>query len=315
MKKIVCIRMGVFRGWRMYFLYLSNPIFIKKVPYLEESLWKSIKEYDRINVVIGGIMAKKKKRTVKNIIYDIILVVAIVVFAFSAFKLGSIYYLNYLESKEKKGVQAIAKVPDDPEKDTFTIDWKTLKEKNPDIVAWVLIPDTEISYPIVQGKDNSFYLNRTFEKKENYAGAIFLDYQADKHFKDRNTLIYGHNVKHGTMFAELEKFKDESFFKAHPYVYIFTEEQNYRAEVFSMYSADANSDSYVVDYVDDKDYMRYVDMVQKKSDFKTDVKLNEKDKMISLSTCSYERSGQISDDRYLLHAKLVPWDQPYKLNK
>lgn len=253
-------------------------------------------------------MAKNKKKKKKNILYNIAFLLALVVFLFSAYKLGSIYYLNYQESKEKKAVQDIANIPEQPQKDKVNINWKALKEKNPQIIGWIYIPDTEISYPIVQGDDNAYYLTHTFEKKENYAGAIFLDANANKDLKDRNTMIYGHNVKHGTMFAELEKFKEEKFFKDHPYIYIYTEKQNYRSEVFSMYSTTADSASYNINYRDDKDFMSYIDMIKKESDFKREVKVKENDRIISLSTCSYERGGKLSDMRYLLHAKLVKWN-------
>ena len=199
-----------------------------------------------------------------------------------------------------------------PEKEDFTIDWKALKEKNPEVVGWILIPDTDISYPIVQGSDNSYYLNHTFEKKENYAGAIFMDAGADASFQDRNTIIYGHNVKHGTMFAELEKFKEQAFFEQHPYLYIFTEQQNYRCEIFSMYSTSATSASYRLQYADDADFKSYVDMVRELSDFNRKVSVKGQDRIVSLSTCSYERDGQPSELRYLLHARLVKWDGALK---
>ena len=123
---------------------------------------------------------KKPMSKTKKIIYDILFLIALVVFLFSAYKLVSIYYLNYQEGKEKDAVQQIAKVPKNAEKEAFTIDWKALKEKNPEVVGWILIPDTDISYPIVQGGDNSYYLNHTFEKKENYAGAIFYGCQCEQ---------------------------------------------------------------------------------------------------------------------------------------
>ena len=243
---------------------------------------------------------------VKKIIYGFLFLLSIVVFMISACKLISIYFLNYQERKEKDAVQEVAKVPKNLEKENFTIDWKALKKKNPDVVGWILIPDTDISYPIVQGSDNSYYLNHTFEKKENYAGAIFMDAGADASFQDRNTIIYGHNVKHGTMFAELEKFKEQAFFEQHPYLYIFTEQQNYRCEIFSMYSTSATSASYRLQYADDADFKGYVDMVKELSDFKRKVSVKRRDRIVSLSTCSYERNGQPDELRYLLHAKLVP---------
>ena len=150
------------------------------------------------------------------------------------------------------------------------------------------------------------------EKKENYACAIFMDAGADASFQDRNTIIYGHNVKHGTMFAELEKFKEQAFFEQHPYLYIFTEQQNYRCEIFSMYSTSATSASYRLQYADDADFKSYVDMVRELSDFNRKVSVKGQDRIVSLSTCSYERDGQPSELRYLLHARLVKWDGALK---
>ena len=114
------------------------------------------------------------------------------------------------------------------------------------------------------------------------------------------------------MFAELEKFKEQAFFEKHPYLYIFTEKQNYRCEIFSMYSTTATSDSYRLQYADDADFMSYVDMVKKRSDFKRAITIQNRDRIVSLSTCSYERDGQPSELRYLLHAVLVKWDGTVK---
>lgn len=250
---------------------------------------------------------KKNKHKGKKLLYDLLFIVALIVFLFSAYQLGSIYLQNYKETKETKGLQKISKVPENPEKESFKVDWEALKKKNDQIIAWILIPDTDISYPVVQGEDNDFYLTHTFEKKENYAGAIFMDAEATPNFKDRNTIIYGHNVKHGTMFADMEKFKDKDFFEKHPYIYIFTPEKNYRCEVFSMYSTSASSPSYAIGYGNDADYLAYIDMVKEASDFKRDVKVTADVPIVSLSTCSYERNGQPSDMRYLLHATLREW--------
>ena len=186
---------------------------------------------------------KKPMSKTKKIIYDILFVIALAVFLFSAYKLISIYYLNYQEGKEKDAVQEVAKVPKNPEKEDFTIDWKALKEKNPEVVGWILIPDTDISYP---------------------------------------------------------------------YLYIFTEQQNYRCEIFSMYSTSATSASYRLQYADDADFKSYVDMVRELSDFNRKVSVKGQDRIVSLSTCSYERDGQPSELRYLLHARLVKWDGALK---
>lgn len=207
----------------------------------------------------------------------------------------------------------MSNIPDDLEKD-FTVNWKALKKKNDEILAWILIPDTNINYPIVKGSDNSFYLTHSFEKKANYAGAIFMDYQADGKFKDRNTIIYGHNMWHKTMFTDIEKFKEKAFFDKHPYLYIFTPQQNYRCEIFSIHSAKDLSASYDLNYPTKESWQQYLNMVEGLSDFKRNVKLNTQDHIVTLSTCSYEE-GNSTDLRYLLHAKLVKWDGSYKVKK
>ena len=142
-----------------------------------------------------------------------------------------------------------------------------------------------------------------------------MDYQANGEFKDNNTFIFGHNVKHGTMFAELENFKDAGFYTSHPYVYLFTPDGNYRCEVISMYSTKDGSPSYTTYSGDEQSYLAYIDMIKGLAENKRDVEMNASDRMITLSTCSYEVNGEASDARYLLHAKMVPWNGEYKVKE
>lgn len=253
----------------------------------------------------------KLKKKVKKTIYNIILVIAILVFLFSAYKIGSIFYGYYMQDSEKSDLIKKAKVGDNPEKEPFEVDWEALKAMNEDIVGWILIPDTNISYPIVQGRDNDYYLTHTAEKKELYSGAIFMDADANNGFQDRHTIIYGHNVLYGTMFAQIEKFKEEAFYKSHPYVYIFTPEMTYRSEVFGVYTTNDTSPSYTTQFPSDEAYQQYLNMVVEQRDFESGVSVEVSDQIITLSTCSYERKGEPSDLRYLLQAKLVPWNHTY----
>lgn len=250
-------------------------------------------------------------------IWRILFVIALGVFIYSGYQLYDIFSQNHEEGKEKAELINIAEIPEKPkpEEEPFTINWEALKAKNPEIVGWIIIPDTDINYPIVHGSDNAFYLTHTFLKAENYAGAIFMDYQANGEFKDNNTFIYGHNVKHGTMFAELENFKDTSFYQSHPYVYLFTPDGNYRCEVISMYSTKDGSASYTTYSGDEQSYLAYIDMIKGLAENKRDVEMNASDRMITLSTCSYEVNGEASDARYLLHAKMVPWSGEYKVKE
>ena len=256
---------------------------------------------------------EKKKR--KKLFYNIVLVIAGAVFLFSAFKIGVIFYQYHQQDSEIKRMETIAKVPKNPEKEKFVVDWKKLQEVNPDIIGWILIPDTNISYALVQGKDNSYYLTHTAENSELYSGAIFMDAYGNKDFSDQNTIIYGHNVLHGTMSAQLEKFKEKDFFDAHPYVYIFTPQQNYRSEVISMYTTKDSSATYTTQFSSDEEFLNYVQGVKAQSDHTSNVEAQASDHMITLSTCSYEDNGKLSDLRYVLQAKLVPWSGDYVVDK
>lgn len=253
---------------------------------------------------------KKKK---KNFLFWIIFIIALCVFLFSAFKLFEILKANWDEKRELERITEIANIPDDPET-PFTIDWAGLREINDHVVAWLIIPDTNISYPVVQGENNSYYLEHTFEKQNNYAGAIFMDQHNKPDFSDNNTFVYGHNVRHGTMFAQLEKFSEKEFFSTHKYVYLFTENQNYKCEIVSFHSTKDRSDYYKYGITDIKEWKSYIDLITDSSIngyVNTDVKMGESDRLISLSTCSYEIGGELTDQRYLLHAKLVPWIGQY----
>lgn len=101
------------------------------------------------------------------------------------------------------------------------VDFKALKKINPDIVAWIRIPDTSIDYPVVQGNDDSYYLTHTFKKTEHVAGAIFLDSDNNADFSDDKNIIYGHNMKDGSMFRGLRNFLGDKFLKEHHILYLY----------------------------------------------------------------------------------------------
>ena len=250
-------------------------------------------------------------KKIKKRFYNVILVFAAAVFLFSAYKVVTTLYKYHQQDAEKAELIKIAKIPEDIEKKPFTIDWKALQDINKDIFAWIVIPDTNISYPIVQGSDNAYYLTHTAEKKELYSGAIFLDAAAHRDFSDRHTIIYGHNIIYGSMFAQLEKFKEEDFFQAHPYIYIFTPEKNYRCEIISFYTTTDTSPSYQTYFAQDVDYTNYLDMIRSQSRYSSNVQMSAQDQLLTLSTCSYEKDGVASELRYLLQAKLVEFDGTY----
>lgn len=235
----------------------------------------------------------------KKLVSNIFFIICLCVFIYSGYSLFQIYSQNHEEKQEYIHLQEVAGIS---ENEDDSINFDKLKAINEDVVAWIRIPDTHISYPVVKGKDNSFYLNHTYTKAENYAGAVFVDAGASDDFMDRNTLIYGHNVKHGTMFAELENFKDASFYEQHPIIYIDTEDKKYHASVISMYQTESGSDSYQTSFSSEEAFQEYVTYIKEQAMYPRDLEVNGN--LITLSTCSYERNGQPSELRYVVHAVL-----------
>lgn len=257
------------------------------------------------------VMNRMKK--FRKITEKIVLFIAVIVFCYAAFNLFTIYKANFNEKKETEKLRDLAKVPKkEKDLDAFKVDFEKLKSINPNVVGWIVVKDTAISYPIVQGKDNEYYLTHTFEKKENYAGSIFMDASASSDFSDMNTFIYGHNVYHGTMFAELQNYMKESFFNEHPFIYLYTPNGNFKLQVFSAYVAKADDlQSYRMAYNSIDDFSTYLNTVSAKSKYTTNVGVTGTDKIITLYTCSYE-NGQTPgsdstyiEDRYYIHAKMI----------
>lgn len=159
----------------------------------------------------------------------IILVLCIVVFGIAAMNLveiGKEYYdgqKEYEELKEYTEEKANGQ-QDDPtesEAEEQTIDFAELRKINEDIVAWIQISGIGVDYPVVQGEDNEYYLHHTFRKEANKAGSIFLDYRNRADFTEQRVLIYGHNMKDGSMFRGLRNFLDDEFLKEHHLLYLY----------------------------------------------------------------------------------------------
>ena len=190
---------------------------------------------------------KKKKKS--DVLLTIALIVAIAVFCYAAFNLYHIYTEYKKGTDEYNQIEEMAVTERDADsaevagpsaqiKPPIEVDFDKLKSVNEDVVGWIYVdalPD--ISYPIVKGKDNQTYLHQTYEKNYNFAGTIFVDYENSGDFSDCNTLVYGHNMKNGSMFGHLKKFReDDKLYKQDKYFWILTPERNYRYEIIKGYS-------------------------------------------------------------------------------
>lgn len=115
------------------------------------------------------------------------------------------------------------------------IDFEALTKVNPDVIGWIRIPDTNVDYPIVQTDDNDKYLHTSFEGEESVSGAVYLDFESDSDMMGFNNILYGHNMKNGSMFKDIVNYKDQSYFDGHKYFEIYTPERTIRLKSISCY--------------------------------------------------------------------------------
>ena len=177
------------------------------------------------------------------------------------------------------------------------VDFDALAEVNSDIVGWLYIPGTVINYPVVQGADNEYYLKHLFDGKYNSSGCIYLDCGAEGDFTSMNSVLHGHHMKNGSMFAGICKYKDQSYFDEHPTAMLLTPDGNYLVEFFSGYVCEVTADAWDYDFDE-----VWLDKRIRSSYFDADVIPTTEDHILTLSTCCYD----FKDARFVLHGILVP---------
>lgn len=248
-----------------------------------------------------------------------ILAVAAVILCVSAFQLISIVleykagtdaYDSLLDRYVQVNGEKVERQNDeteaaDGEEERFpdiSIDFDELVKINGDLTGWIYIPALDIEYPVVKGTDNIYYLTHTFEKKENKAGAIFMDFGANAQMTDYNTFIYGHNMKNGSMFGRLKKFiRDEELCDSRPYLYYFTREKTYQYLIISYYVTVDGSSSYFLPATQEE-YEDYLDLILANSVYKCKKEIPYGAPILSLSTC-YGNAG--GTQRFLVHGILT----------
>ena len=257
---------------------------------------------------------EQKKKRKSDVLLTIALIVAIAVFCYAAFNLYHIYTEYKKGTDEYNQIEEMAVTERDADsaevagpnaqlKPPIEVDFDKLKSVNEDVVGWIYVdalPD--ISYPIVKGKDNQTYLHQTYEKNYNFAGTIFVDYENSGDFSDCNTLVYGHNMKNGSMFGHLKKFReDDKLYKQNKYFWILTPERNYRYEIITAYTTGVNSDTYTLFKGPGEEFEKYLETIKGYSEIQTDdTDLTIKDRIVTLSTCTGNEST-----RFVVQGKRV----------
>lgn len=277
---------------------------------------------------------RKRTKTLGDVIRLIVMLAALAVFLYSGYTLYG-FYKEYKKSsdeydnlensyavdqeQESENIdnledddalqsisgQEVRKVLEDGEEKTLPvlknpIDFTQLLSVNSDIVGWLRIRALDISYPVVQGKDNDYYLHRTFEKTDNFAGCLFVNSYNMGDFTDQNTIIYGHNMKNGSMFGKLKNFSDPEVFKKSRYFWIFTPDFIYQYRIFSASVVDKTGLTYQISFTDDE-FDQFISRAYSNSVVDNQgVTVTKEDRIVTLSTCTGDDST-----RFVVMGKLA----------
>ncbi len=277
---------------------------------------------------------RKRTKTLGDVIRLIVMLAALAVFLYSGYTLYG-FYKEYKKSsdeydnlensyaadqeQESENIdnledddalqsisgQEVRTVFEDGEEKTLPvlknpIDFTQLLSVNSDIVGWLRIRALDISYPVVQGKDNDYYLHRTFEKTDNFAGCLFVNSYNMGDFTDQNTIIYGHNMKNGSMFGKLKNFNDPEVFKKSRYFWIFTPDFIYQYRIFSASVVDKTGLTYQISFTDDE-FDQFISRADSNSVVDNqDVTVTKEDRIVTLSTCTGDDST-----RFVVMGKLA----------
>lgn len=259
-----------------------------------------------------------KKRSFGDVVRALLMVIALGVFCYSGYMLYT-FYMEYkrgsdeydnLESayasRESEDIDALedddrapqviegrelVNVVEDGKEVTLPvmnnpIDFEELAAVNPDIKGWLRLRAVDISYPLVQAEDNDYYLHRTFEGEDNIAGCLFVNCENEPDFTDTNTIVYGHNMKNGSMFGKLKQFREEGVFEKSRYFWIFTPDLIYQYRIFSGMDVPKAGLTYQTRFRNDE-YRDFLQAALAGSLLdNSDVSVTEDDRVVTLSTCN-----------------------------
>ena len=247
----------------------------------------------------------------KRKMYLAICIILAIIFIVSSTEVGITLYGYYKADKSYGDLQNRYVISRETEQATeeeekeiapISVDFKKLLSENADIIGWLYCENTPINYPVVQAADNDYYLRRDLHGEYLRTGTLFADFRCSEIGTGQNHIIYGHNMKNSSMFGTLVNYKDQKYYDAHPVLYYLTPETDYKIELFSGFTADADSDIYRTEIGDTDAYEAFLQELSAKSTFKAGISLSGEDHLVMLSTCSYE----FNNARYVVFGKLTP---------
>ncbi|GAE34161.1 class B sortase [Halalkalibacter akibai] len=247
------------------------------------------------------------------IINRLILLLFIALFAFSMFHVFQSVYASYQTNqtyeqlREEHSVQPLlnektVKEESNKTEELITFDkFEALLKQNKDTIGWITIPNTKIDYPVVQTDNNDFYLDHDFHGRSSEAGTIFMDYRNAPELTQKNTILYGHHMRDGSMFKDLVNYQDNDFFQENQIITIQTLHEETKWEVFSAYVTDTSYYYIEPNFRSNRDYLQFLQEVGARSVIQKSLNWNEVEQILTLSTCSYE----FNDARFVVHARRV----------
>lgn len=214
---------------------------------------------------------------------------------------GNIRDMAYrLPSSEEEGGPGLTGTESDFSVSESVIDFEALQEMNEDIIGWIDFAGGGISYPLLRGEDNRTYLHTMPDGSENQAGSIFVDAECSPDFSDFHTIVYGHNMRDGSMFGSLKKYRtDEKFYRENPYFTVYLPGRVYTYGVFAWYEVPADDEVYRIGFQADAQFGEFVEQMLERRERDTGITADGTDRIVTLSTCSSEGK------RVVVHAKRI----------
>lgn len=269
----------------------------------------------------SSLFPKKSDSTGEKIRKIVFLISIIALFVSAAWLVNDYFIQPYLIKQQNTQVSELIDGADaEPEKiveklnnlneEEKTVTFASLREQNKDFKAWLVVPGANISLPVVQTTNNDKYLNTGFNGKWLSGGTAFIDYNNKSAFSDMNTVIYGHNMRDGSMFGSIKNYKSLDTFKKNPLLYVYTENQNYVYKIYSVFLTSAvksDDNGYVFAYnfinlSSSENFASFMEEIKLRSYYDTGVDYQEGDKIITLSTCD---RTVMKNGRLVLVARLV----------
>ena len=204
---------------------------------------------------------------------------------------------EYIFERSKEDKESSSKWYED-----ISVDFDSLKKINSDIVGWIYFENNDISYPVLYSGDDDKYLRKSFDGEDATAGSIFVEGANNSDFEDKNTIIYGHNMRNLSMFGKLKKYtREQDYYDNNKYIQIITPNMYYRYEIFAYESVNEDSNVYQISFEDDAAIESYINKIRELSERQTDIDVSVDDKIITLSTCSTLSNHK----RFVVHAVRV----------